>query len=141
VLGYDIPKWDDEDGLAQWLADWFTGYAPRLYCYGTPPEMGRVTPHDLDILEMENTKQPKRGPGGRPKMTMEQRREDNPIHDAAALFPDVVDELQSAFPKKPAAVIYDRALELTARIMLVKGGGQQLKYYLDRSRNDRRRID
>lgn len=122
------PKWNDEDGLALWLSEWFYGYSPRLLPY--PREV------------VQKTKRARRGAGGRPKMTLENRREANPIHDAAVLFPEVVIELELAFPKKKTAVIRDRALELTARIMGIGSGrGEKLRTYLERSRADRRRID
>jgi hypothetical protein len=125
------PKWDDDIGMVRWMSDVFTGYSLRLL------------PYEPEIVK---TAQAKRGAGGRPKMTLEERREQNPVHDAAALFPEVVIELQNAFPEKTTAVIRDRALELTALFMGIKSKGkqsesEQLKNYLNRSRNDRRRID
>jgi hypothetical protein len=104
----DPPKWGDDNGMVQWISDMFMGYSPRLL------------PYQAEIVK---TAQAKRGAGGRPKMTLEQRRAQNPIHDAAAIFPEVVIELQNAFPEKTTAVVRDRALYITASIMGVKGGG------------------
>jgi hypothetical protein len=80
----------------------------------------------------------KRKPG-RPKMTAEERRAMNPIHDADDMFPAIVDIVRRLYPKQTQADIRDRAMLIAARLTGVTKA-ETVKFHRSRAKNDRRRI-
>jgi hypothetical protein len=80
-----------------------------------------------------------KGKVGRPKMTREERRAINPIHDAAELVPVISKILRRLYPKQTTTDIRDRALKFAADFYGIKDS-ETLRNHRARSRKDRRRI-
>jgi hypothetical protein len=78
---------------------------------------------------------------GRPRMTPDQRRASNPVHDAAALVPVISDILRSAFPDQRN--FHDRACAYAERLLGVKSRsdeGSNVRSYMHVSRKHRRKL-
>jgi hypothetical protein len=78
---------------------------------------------------------------GRPRMTPEQRRAHNPVHDAADLVPVISDILRRAFPDQRG--IQDRADAYAERLLCVKSRGHEgdnVRSYRHVSRKHRRKL-
>jgi len=83
------------------------------------------------------------GKRGRPTMTDEERREHNPLHDAADMVPDIKAILLQHYPAQNAEQIRDRAhlfAEKLAGIEDPDSAGSKLSEYLNRSKKDRARL-
>jgi hypothetical protein len=80
-----------------------------------------------------------KGKPGRPKMTAEERRAMNPVHDAADMVPEIADILRRFYPEQTPAQIHGRALSIAAGMKRVKSA-ETVKLHLNRAKNDRRRI-
>jgi hypothetical protein len=74
---------------------------------------------------------------GRPRMTEEERRVLNPIHDAADDLPPIESILREAYPNQNAGQIHDRALHGVARHHEVSQDA--LENYVRRAKTDHRR--
>jgi hypothetical protein len=80
-----------------------------------------------------------KGKPGRSKMTAEERRAMNPVHDAADMVPVIADILLLHYPEQTPAQIRDRALSIAAGMKGVKSA-ETVNFHLNRAKNDRRRI-
>jgi hypothetical protein len=79
-----------------------------------------------------------RGEPGRPKMTAEERRAANPVHDAAEEVPAIAAILRKLYPSRAKSALLERAVEIAARRKRVRR--DTLARYLGRSRKDPHRV-
>ena len=78
--------------------------------------------------------------GGRPKMTAEERRENNPVHDAAAKVPAIEAILRQNYPDQAKEDVVDRAYAFAGMLMGIDDAGNKVRNYLNRSKKDRARL-
>ncbi|MCS3521849.1 hypothetical protein [Bradyrhizobium elkanii] len=83
------------------------------------------------------------GKRGRPKMTNEERREHNPLHDAADMVPSIESILHQRYPDQSARQLKDRAHAFAERLMGIDdpdSAGSKVSKHLERSKKDRGRL-
>jgi hypothetical protein len=80
---------------------------------------------------------------GRPKMTAEERRMHNPIHDMSDRVPAIENILRQHHPDQPASQVKERARAFAERLMGKddpESAGSKVSDHLNRSKKDRARL-
>jgi hypothetical protein len=102
-----------------------------------PPEAWRL------ICNRLSGKRVKKGKKGRPKMTSDERRALNPVHDAADMVPEIEDILRRKYTDQDEQQIKNRAAAFAERLAGIddpESAGSRVRNYLNASKSDRRRI-
>lgn len=102
-----------------------------------PPEAWRL------ICDRLSGKRVKKGKKGRPKMTSDERRALNPVHDAADMVPEIEDILRRHYRDQADVDVKDRARAFAERLAGIddpESAGSKVGNYLRSSKRDRRRI-
>ena len=106
---------------------------------------GALTPAILDLMSdfLTGARNPRtgkpKGQRGAPKKSEEERREQNPVHDAADEFPIIRSFVKRLWPEQKEADVRERASTFAAARNGVKDV-ETLSTHLNRPKNDRRRI-
>jgi hypothetical protein len=82
------------------------------------------------------------GKRGRPKMTAEERRMLNPIHDAGDMAPVIERILRQHYPNQLASQVKDRAYAFAEKLKGIdnpQSAGSKVRDYLNSGKKDRRR--
>jgi hypothetical protein len=106
-------------------------------------ELRRALPAEAyDLIAGDKVKRSAGGkvkrPRGRPRLTYEERRANNPVHNAADDVPIVRNILRRLYPKQLKKQIDDRAVSVAAKLHKIKG--KTLRYHLKRPKSDHRRL-